>query len=180
MLLNLLVSLEPTQMTPMPWNIHLQMEYSFSNLKKQDTLKIDGGALETMLPSFVLTMPSILIWLSLFKFIPLISSFVIFTAAFVTLSFYSAPSSFSFWRISTIILLKQTNSPLQANALFNVSMIYELFFQFFPKLLHWVSYCDAPQSYKFHTFLSFITNQKVFQMRLSYPSYMLFLFALFL
>ena len=53
MLLNLLVSLEPTQMTPMPWNIHLQMEYSFSNLKKQDTLKIDGGALETMLPSFV-------------------------------------------------------------------------------------------------------------------------------
>ena len=53
MLLNLLVSLEPTQMTPMPWNIHLQMEYSSSNLKKQDTLKIDGGALETMLPSFV-------------------------------------------------------------------------------------------------------------------------------
>lgn len=176
MLLNLLVSLEPTQMTPMPWNIHLQMEYSSSNLKKQDTLKIDGGALETMLPSFVLTMPSILIWLSLFKFIP----YVIFTAAFVTLSFHSAPSSFSFWRISTIILLKQTNSPLQANALFNVSVIYELFFQFFPKLLHWVSYCDAPQSCKFHSFLSFITNQKVFQMRLSYLSYLLFLFALFL
>ena len=54
MLLNLLVSLEPTQMTPMPWNIHLQMEYSSSNLKKQDTLKIDGGALETMASFFCL------------------------------------------------------------------------------------------------------------------------------
>ena len=60
-------------MIPMPWNIHLQVEYSFSNLKKQGTLKIDGGALETMLPSFVLSMSSILVLLSLFKFIPLIS-----------------------------------------------------------------------------------------------------------
>ena len=49
-----------------PYDSHA-IKFSFGNgififnLKKQDTLKIDGGTLETMLPSFFLTMSSILI-----------------------------------------------------------------------------------------------------------------------